>query len=60
MNINSAENGIFLQSTAHLSLHTVKYYKAVNRILAHAQTREEVVAALQYIKTELAKGTFPR
>ena len=44
----------------HLTLHTKAYYDAVNEVLSSAQTRQEVVEALQTIKDGLLNGTFTR
>ncbi|MGH9874928.1 MAG: AHH domain-containing protein [Pyrinomonadaceae bacterium] len=57
--INSAENGVYLAQSVHQGLHTARYFQAVNRLLAQARTRDEVIQVLQYIKSELQNGTFP-
>ena len=66
--VNEAVNGVFLpavkgyagQTMNHLTLHTKAYYDAVNEVLSSAQTRQEVVEALQTIKDGLLNGTFSR
>lgn len=42
----------------HLTLHTNRYYAAVNDALADIATREDAVAALGAIKQALLNGTF--
>ena len=64
--INSAENGVFLPkntnvanpigAVVHSTVHTNDYYRAVNQILSGAQSRDEVIAALDYIRSELLAG----
>ena len=65
--INSADNGVYLpdkpESTApgiyHRGLHTNTYYNEVNDRLRGAASRNEVLEALEDIRTELLNGTFP-
>ena len=67
--INEAENGVFLPRfeksanpngmMAHSKVHTDAYYNSVNRLLGQAQTREEAVQALDYIRSALQAGRFP-
>jgi hypothetical protein len=64
--INDAVNGVLLPATKdyagqavnHLTVHTQKYYNAVNQALANVQTREEAVAALKVIGNALLNGTY--
>ena len=65
ININSAENGVFLPTTKgvsnadyHPSLHTNSYYERVNNLLAQADSREEAIEILNDIATQLSNGTF--
>jgi hypothetical protein len=61
-------NGVFLpaareyaaQAMNHLTLHTTRYYTAVNDALANVATREQAVEALAVIKQALLSGTFVR
>ena len=67
--INEAENGVFLprwvrsananRSAVHAEVHTDAYYAEVNRLLGQAQTREEVVQALDFIRGRLLAGRWP-
>ena len=58
--INSAENGLFLETSVHARIHTTAYFRAVDDLLAQARTKEEAIAVLDYIKSEISKGTFPQ
>ena len=44
--------------TIHSIVHTKAYYRAVNKELAAAKSREEVIAALDRIRASLVKGSF--
>lgn len=65
--VNDAVNGVILpaakdyvgQAVNHLSLHTEKYYNAVNKALANVQVREEAEAVLNSVAEALKNGTFP-
>jgi hypothetical protein len=65
--VNDAVNGVNLPATKdyvgkaanHLFLHTKAYYEAVNQLLSNAETREQAIQALQWIKEGLLNGTFP-
>jgi RHS repeat-associated protein len=69
ININDASNGVYLPtsrigaaasgSTNHRVLHTNRYLDAVNELLSGATTREEALATLRYIATQLQQHTFP-
>lgn len=66
--VHEAVNGVFLPAmrdyigpaASHLTLHTQRYYTAVNQAVANVNTREEMVAVLQWIGESLRGGTFPR
>jgi len=70
IDINEAGNGVFLpanrgspnpdSAATHSTLHTDAYYNEVNRILGGAETREEALEALEYIRTKLQSGWSPR
>jgi hypothetical protein len=67
--INDASNGVFLPAeetteptngeAIHGTLHTNKYYGAVNDALAKATTREQAIATLQEIGRKLQSGGYP-
>ncbi|EKS4344306.1 AHH domain-containing protein [Clostridium sporogenes] len=66
ININSAENGVFLptvkdvsDSAYHRSLHTNEYYKNVEKLFENVGSKEDAVEVLQDIREQLIKGTFP-
>ncbi len=64
--INDAVNGVFLPATraapnpagaaVHSTLHTRLYYQTINRRLAQATTRQEVLDVLQAIRRALLNG----
>lgn len=64
--INDAANGVFLPATGnspnamgaavHASLHSNRYYEAVNKLLSTAKTRERVLAILAGIRQKLLAG----
>jgi RHS repeat-associated protein len=66
--INDAVNGVILpatkdfvgQASNHLTLHTKRYYDAVNEALANVQSRQQAVEALRKIAEMLRTSTFPR
>ena len=58
IDVNGAENGVYLQSNVHRGLHTNKYYEKVNELLTAASTKQDAIAILSYISSELQKGTF--
>jgi hypothetical protein len=57
--IDNAENGVFLPVKQHARLHTTIYYEAVNRALASARSREDAVRISNSIKRALKDGNFP-
>ena len=65
IDINDSANGVFLptekgvsESAYHPSLHTNQYYNKVNELMLQAETKEDAIATLGYIKDQLNKGTF--
>jgi hypothetical protein len=66
--VDEAVNGVFLPAAReaisnaanHLTLHTQRYYQAVNQALANVETRQDAVEALKMIKDRLLDGSFPR
>ena len=68
IHIDDAANGVFLPDRAasaapgmyHRTLHTTRYYQAVNQALTSARTRQKALDILDDIRTELLNGTFPR
>jgi RHS repeat-associated protein len=69
ININHWANGVYLPtsrvgavatgSTSHRVLHTHRYIDEVNELLGGAATREEAIAILQMIATQLQQHAFP-
>jgi hypothetical protein len=59
IDINSAENGLWLKKAVHNRVHTNKYYDEVNRRLAQAKTKEEAIEILRDIGDLLSKNKFP-
>jgi hypothetical protein len=57
--INDAENGVFLPTLQHDHLHSNAYYTAINRALAGAKTKSEAEEILRSIARQLEEGTFP-
>jgi len=67
--INDAENGAFLPAnratqviageTIHSTLHSNKYYEAVNDALAMATTKQEAIDILARIRQALQAGDYP-
>ena len=64
IDINAAENGIFLRTTElgdgplHRGSHKNDYYQAVNKEILEATTQEEAIAILEDIAGRLMDGTF--
>lgn len=60
--------GVFLPDRAtsaapgmyHRTLHTNRYYEAVNNALRDVRTREEAIEVLGDIRQQLLNGTFPK
>jgi RHS repeat-associated protein len=59
MDINSAFNGVFLDPSYHMHLHTNAYYQNVNLMLSGASSYTEVAARLTIVRGLLTTGTFP-
>lgn len=65
--VDEAVNGVVLpavkgyagQAANHLTLHTAKYYQAVNDLVSSAQSREDIMSVLSAIKSQLLSGKFP-
>ena len=60
MDVNSAFNGIFLDSSQHARIHTNVYYNAVNAALVGAKTYDDVAFRLTVMRAAIQAGTFPR
>lgn len=68
--INDAVNGAFLPANRaaqaasggayHPTLHTNRYYEAVNKALEPATTRAQAIDALKDIGARLLNNTFPK
>lgn len=58
IDVNSADNGVYLNQSIHQGLHTNAYYAKVELMLRAATTKEEAIAILSYIGSQLQKGTF--
>lgn len=58
IDINDAANGVFLETSKHVGLHTKDYYKQVHKILSKATSREEALNMLKDIGQQLAEGVF--
>jgi RHS repeat-associated protein len=58
--INDAANGMFLKTSQHVTQHTNKYYAAINKALAQAQNKNDVLKILQDISHQIKNGTFPK
>ena len=46
-------------AAVHSTLHNGEYYPRVNELLAGAQSREEVVDILEYVRSSLLAGETP-
>jgi hypothetical protein len=60
MDINDANNGMFLESSRHHHIHMTTYHGAVTATLLGAQTYADVAARLTLIRGSICAGTFPR
>ena len=63
--INSAENGVFLPTgenslgaTIHAGRHHNSYYENVYNLLSRAETREQALEIIDYIRQELLSGNM--
>ncbi len=59
IDINAAENGVFLDAASHSRLHTNVYHAEVFRLLNAARNKAEVIKVLDYIADQVSKGAFP-
>jgi hypothetical protein len=69
VDIDGASNGVFLpedraaasggSAAAHSSVHTARYYNAVNEALSQATTKQEAIEVLWSIRQGLLDGSFP-
>jgi len=57
IDINSADNGVFLPEPYHWRVHTDAYYQAVARSLRGAASRDEALEVLNDFRTRLQAGT---
>ena len=67
--IDEAANGVFLPANlksvnptgaaVHSTIHTDRYYAAVNQLLGRATSRQQVIQSLAYIRQRLLSGGFP-
>lgn len=67
--IDEAANGVFLPqnlkslnpagAAVHSTVHTDRYYAAVNQLLGRATSRQQVIQSLAYIRQRLLSGGFP-
>ena len=67
--INDAENGVFLPAnratqviageTIHSTLHSNKYYEAVNDAIETAKTKQQAIDILARIRRALQAGDYP-
>ena len=56
ISVNDAANGVFLDKSKHVGLHTKEYYQKVHRLLKDLNTKEEVVDILKYIGEIVSSG----
>lgn len=54
----SNEVKVVLPGYVHSILHTNEYYSSVNELLAQADTRQEAIDALAYIRQQLLGGAL--
>ncbi|MFC5288550.1 SpvB/TcaC N-terminal domain-containing protein [Actinokineospora guangxiensis] len=67
--LDDAANGVFLPSNlssanaggaaVHSTVHTDRYYAAVNALIGRAQNRQQVIQSLGHIRQRLLSGGFP-
>ncbi len=50
---------IFLPKGDHRSIHTDRYFEALNDRLADATTREEALETLRKVREQMSRGDFP-
>ena len=56
IDINDAANGVFLDKSKHVGLHTKEYYQKVYGLLEDLNSKEEVLETLKYIAETLSNG----
>ena len=56
IDINDAANGVFLDKSKHVGLHTKEYYEKVHALLEKAETKEDALNILKAISDILANG----
>jgi hypothetical protein len=54
IDINSAQNGVWLDSKVHAGVHTNDYYNRVNTLLRQAGSKEDVFEVFEQISKELS------
>ena len=56
ININDAENGVFLDKSKYVGLHTKEYYEKVHGLLEKATSKDDVLNILHEISDILSNG----
>ena len=56
ISVNDAVNGVFLDKSIHVGLHTKEYYEKIHGLLEKATTKEEVINILQSVADILSSG----
>lgn len=56
ININDAANGVFLDKSKHVGLHTKEYYEKVHGLLEKATSKDDVLNILHEISDILSNG----
>ena len=56
ISVNDAANGVFLDKSIHVGLHTKEYYEKIHGLLEKATTKEEVINILQSVADILSSG----
>ena len=55
---DEGSNGVFLPRTEHRAIHTDEYFRALNRELGDARSKEDAVEILADIRRDVHGGTF--
>ena len=58
ISVNDAVNGVFLDKSMHVGLHTKEYYKKIQMELQNLKTREQVIDKLADIAKRLEEECF--
>ena len=58
ISVNDAVNGVFLDKSKHVGLHTKEYYKKIQMELQNLKTREQVIDKLADIAKRLEEECF--